>query len=165
MDQSWGMFSPRPPTDGGWFVIEGHLRDGTTLDFMPYLAEAGDPTPVSWEKPKEIGEQFRDERWRKYFMNMWPAADQAYRPFLAAYIGRRWNRDHKGPKELCTFEIIYMEVDTPSQYTEPTPPHAVTLWRQWCFPEFAPKTVAPTETTPNAPALGSKTPVFIEEKR
>ncbi len=151
VDQSWDMFSPKPMSDDGWYVLAGTLRDGSKVDFMPWLANYGDPTPLSWDKPKEVGMQFRDERWRKYFLNMWPDVNRKYRQFLAAYIARTWNAEHHGPRELCTLEIFYMREDTPDQYAPIGPPVRVPLWKHWFFPEFAPKEI-PGKTNALLPA-------------
>ena len=143
VDQCWDMFSPRPMTDDGWYVIAGTLRDGSRVDLMPYLAGAAEPPPLSWSKPKEVGRQFRDERWRKYFLNMWGRTNEIYRKYLGEYIARRYNRDHKGARELCAFDLVYMKEETPAQYAPIPAPVPVVLYQHWCFPEFMPKVAPP----------------------
>ena len=146
IDQCWDMFSPKPTTDAGWFVIAGHLRDGSTVDLMPYLGEYGDTAPVTAQKPREVGVQFRDERWRKYFLNIWPNSNARFRHFLAEYVARRWNREHKGGRDLCWLEIVYMREDTPDHYLPVPKAVPVVIYRHWCYPEFVPK--APVISTP-----------------
>ncbi|MBC7808975.1 MAG: HTTM domain-containing protein [Akkermansiaceae bacterium] len=153
IDQCWDMFSPRPMSDDGWFVIAGTLRDGSKVDLMPWLADYGEAPPLSWGKPKEVGVQFRDERWRKYFLNLWPTSNKRFRRYLASYISYTWNRDHTGPRELCTFEIFYMREDTPDQYAPIPKPVPVQLWSHWCFEEFAPKAQNTVKPSP-APGVG-----------
>ncbi|MBC8139409.1 MAG: HTTM domain-containing protein [Fibrella sp.] len=147
VDQCWDMFSPRPMSDDGWFVISGTLRDGSRVDLMPWLANYGEAPPLSWDKPKEVGIQFRDERWRKYFLNMWPTANMRFRRYLANYIAYTWNRDHTGARELCTFEIFYMRETTPDQYAPISKPEPILLWSHWCFEEFAPKNADATRSS------------------
>lgn len=148
LDQSWDMFSPKPTTDAGWYVIAGHLRDGSTVDLMPYLGEYGDNTPLTDAKPAEIGTQFRDERWRKYFLNIWPNNNARFRRYLADYLTRRWNREHHGGRDLCWFEIIYMKMDTPDHYLAIPKAAPFVIYRHWCYPEFAPKGEAATSMMP-----------------
>lgn len=142
VDQCWDMFSPKPMSDDGWYVIDATLRDGSRVDLMPYLAESGEPPTLSWEKPEEVGRQFRDERWRKYMLNMWAMSNRSYRPFLCAYIARRYNRDHHGAKELVRFELVYMRETTPEQYAPILPAKAESL-DSWNLPGFEPKATKP----------------------
>lgn len=141
-------------SEDGWYVIAGKLRDGSKVDLMPWLANYGEAPPLSWEKPKEVGEQFRDERWRKYFLNMWPSSNSRFRKYLGNYIAYTWNRDHTGPKELCTFEIYYMRENTPDQYAPIPKATPIVIWSHWCFEEFAPKPAK--AVVPSAPPVGGK---------
>lgn len=129
LDQAWDMFSPRPMSDDGWYVISATLRDGSRVDLMPWLAHYGEPPPLSWDKPKEVGVQFRDERWRKYFMNLWPDTNKRFRKYLARYIVYSYNRDYQGAKEIESFEIFYMRENTPDQYAPIPAAVPVLLWR------------------------------------
>ncbi|MBC8143010.1 MAG: HTTM domain-containing protein [Armatimonadetes bacterium] len=142
VDQCWDMFSPTPMADDGWYVIDGTLRDGSHVDLMPYIAGSGEPPPVSWDKPKEVGKQFRDERWRKYMLNMWAGFNRSYRPYLCAYVAKSYNRDHSGAKELVALELVYMRETTPTGYAPIPPPVKVTL-DTWSLPGFAPKSATP----------------------
>merc|ERR1712137_427267 len=68
LDQWWGMFSPNPPLEYGWFVMKGQLQNGKIVDLMP-----GSSHPMeepSNEKPALISAQYPTQRWRKYLMNM-----------------------------------------------------------------------------------------------
>lgn len=153
VDQCWDMFSPRPMSDDGWFVIPGTLRDGSKVDLMPWLANYGEAPPLSWDKPKEVGVQFRDERWRKYFLNLWPTSNIRFRRYLAKYIEYTWNRDHKGAQELVSFELLYMRETTPEQYAPISKAVPVRLGVYKCFEESTPKKLSPA--TPSlTPGIG-----------
>ena len=126
MDQRWNMFSPGPLTEDGWFVIEGVRRDGTKLDML------NDTDQVSWEKPKWIASTFRNERWRKYMMNLWMSDNARYRLPFGQYLSRKFNRDGRGPREVSEFKIYFMKEVTNPDGSE-MPPEKVMIWHHWCY--------------------------------
>lgn len=134
MDQRWNMFSPGPLTEDGWFVIEGQRRDGTTLDMF---IEGRDQ--VDWTKPAFIAHTFRNERWRKYMMNLWLADNARYRLPFGQYLTRKFNRSGRGPREVSEFKIFYMKEVTNPDGSE-RPPEKVMIWHHYCFEQ--PKTGA-----------------------
>ncbi len=102
IDQKWNMFSPYPLVNDGWFVIPGNLKDGSQVDLMKGGRE------ISWEKPKSFDETFKNERWRKYLMNLYKKDYSEHRPYYAQYLCREWNRNHRGAEELERLEIFFM---------------------------------------------------------
>jgi hypothetical protein len=160
IDQRWNMFSPGPLTEDGWFVIEGRRRDGTTVDML----NGGDK--VSWEKPPWIADTFKNERWRKYMMNLWMSDNSRYRLPFGQYLSRKFNQAGRGPRELTEFKIYYMKEITNPDGSE-QPPEKVMIWHHWCFdspPEEkndssnsgSPRQASPP--TPVEPSPGSKPP-------
>lgn len=135
IDQRWNMFSPGPLTEDGWFVIDGHFKDGTEADLF-----AGGK-PVTWEKPLDVVHTYKNQRWRKYMMNLWLADNQRYRLPYGQYICRLWNAGGRGPHELSTFELVYMLERTNMDSTEAKPEKTV-IWTHWCF-EQPPKSEGP----------------------
>lgn len=127
MDQRWNMFSPGPLTEDGWFVIEGQRRDGTTLDMFIEGREQ-----VDWKKPAFIAHTFRNERWRKYMMNLWLADNARYRLPFGQYLSRKFNKSGRGPREVSQFHIYYMKEITNPDGSE-QPPEKVMIWHHWCF--------------------------------
>lgn len=127
LDQRWNMFSPGPLTEDGWFVIEGVRKDGSPVDL---LNEERDH--VSWDKPEWIASTYRNERWRKYMMNLWMADNARYRLPFGQYLSRKFNRAGRGPRELTEFKIYFMKEVTNPDGSE-QPPEKVLLWQHWCF--------------------------------
>lgn len=46
LDQNWSMFAPLPRTEDGWLVMEGTLRDGSTVNLWDF------DQPLPWDKPE-----------------------------------------------------------------------------------------------------------------
>ncbi|HZT83047.1 MAG TPA: HTTM domain-containing protein [Gemmataceae bacterium] len=121
LDQKWGMFAPFPSTEDGWYVIEGELEDGRTVD----LFRGGGP--VRWDKPARVAADYPNERWRKYLMNLWLKEHEAHRPRFAAYLESKWNASHGVGEQLRAVRIYYMlEMTRPNQ--PPAPVEKVLLW-------------------------------------
>ncbi|MBV9146523.1 MAG: HTTM domain-containing protein [Acidobacteria bacterium] len=128
LDQSWDMFAPYPLTYDGWYVIEGHLRDGSNVDVL-HPSE-----PVSYEQPDSIADQYKNERWRKYLMNLSLPENTDYRLYYARSFCRSWNtgRSSYDQHALITFDIFFMA----HQNSISKPPTGFTrdvLWHHECF--------------------------------
>lgn len=125
LDQTWNMFTPRPPTKDGWYVIPGKLRDGTEID----LFQGGES--VSWDKPKLISGTFRNMRWRKYIMALHRKDKKKYRLYYGRYLCRSWNDRHKVSQHLDTFEINFMLEKTLPNYQTPKV-EKLRIWKHRC---------------------------------
>ena len=125
LDQRWNMFSPGPLTEDGWYVIEGKFRDGKVRDIYS-------DKEVTWEKPEDVVGMYKNQRWRKYMMNLWLAENSKYRLPYGQYLCRHWNRRGRATDELVSFEIIYMLEVTNPDGTENVPEKKV-IWTHWCF--------------------------------
>lgn len=132
-DQMWGMFSPFPMTDDGWYVMPAQTMDGTSFDIFTSSA------PIHYQKPAFVAGMYKNERWRKYLMNLWNQVDPIQRSYYASYLCRNWNRWHKGTQELYGLKIIYMKEDTlPKKIATPKP---VVVWQHWCREDIARKNI------------------------
>src|SRR5690606_1189677 len=100
-DQRWNMFSPGPLTEDGWYVIEGRFKHGLVLDLLT-------GKPVTWDKPADVAHTYKNQRWRKYLMNLWLADSAKYRLPYGQYLCRKWNARGRRPDELSGFELVYM---------------------------------------------------------
>jgi hypothetical protein len=101
LEQSWGMFAPRPNRDDGWYVVVGKQKDGNEVD--PFRRG-----PVSWEEPESITALYPDIRWAVYALALTRPINQAYLPYFADYLGRRWNSGHQGGEAVKSIEVYYM---------------------------------------------------------
>jgi len=106
VDQYWPMFAPSPLTDDGWFVIEANLKNGKKVDLFQ------DGGPVSWDKPQSVSSTYKNQRWRKYLMNIWLLRYERFRLYYGQYLTRSWNASHFGGEALESFRIYFMREDT-----------------------------------------------------
>lgn len=115
VDQKWDMFAPYPLKDDGWYVIPGALANGKQIDLF-----RGDEK-INWEKPEFVAELYKNQRWRKYMMNIWQKRYSYAREPFADYLCREWNAEHFGSERLQKLEIVFMREDTlpDYQYSEP----------------------------------------------
>ena len=109
IDQKWNMFSPRPPYFGGWHIVVGELANGKQVDLFRDGAE------VSWEKPKLASSLYKNERWRKYMMNL-DYSYKTYRIYLARYLCRDWNKEHDHTEQLQKLTVYFMKEETRKDY-------------------------------------------------
>jgi predicted DCC family thiol-disulfide oxidoreductase YuxK len=123
-DQVWDMFAPFPLRDDGWYVIDGVLHNGRHVDVF----RAGAPVSFAERDPAAIAAQYRDERWRKYLMNLYLVVNADYRLPYGRYLCRSWNerRTVADPDYLETFEILFM-MRTNVLWTEPPREHQKVL--------------------------------------
>ena len=115
VDQVWNLFAPSPTREDGWFVIPGKLADGSQVDL--FRAETGRPqvpARLFHARPGSAAATFPGIRWRKYMMNLWLKRNAPHRLHYARYLCRKWNSQHRGPRRLRTFEIVFMK-----EYTLP----------------------------------------------
>lgn len=126
LDQNWGMFAPAPLDRDGWYLIAGRFSDNTTADIFRY----GVPVDTRVRTPEEIYEQYPNERWRKFMMNLQDDGFQPFRLYYGRYLCRWWNegRSLSDPKLLREFDIYFysrrtpLPGETPGSYT-PAPLH------------------------------------------
>jgi hypothetical protein len=128
VDQEWGMFAPCPLKDSGWHVVRGNRPDGSEVDLLR------DGDPVSWDQPGLVSATYKNERWRKYLMNLWAADNVAHRPLYARYLLREWNARHKGELGIESVEVYFMLKRTLPDY-QVAPPEKVLLCAAWAGPE------------------------------
>ncbi len=127
LDQSWDMFAPFPMTDDGWYVMDGHLRDGSRMDVWRET-----PGIPSFDKPQLVSRYYPTQRWRKYLMNLWLARYQQYRLPFGRWLCRSRNEGVAENKQLVTFKIHYVEEATiPAGGVHPVRVHQI--WDHNCF--------------------------------
>ena len=128
VDQRWDMFAPNPLTYDGWWVIEGVLKDGRHVNVLH------PDRPISYAKPASIADQLKDERWRKYLMNLSLHEYEPYRLYYARYLCRSWNNG-RWPRDngnLVSFDIFF--VGRQNSISDPNRPYSRDLlWHHECF--------------------------------
>lgn len=142
LDQYWCMFAPYPMRADGWFVVEGTLRDGTSMDTWNGVS------PVSFEKPASLWPGFRNTQWRKYLGNVWIEKNENdLQLAFGKYVCREWNRlsgKREDGKKLEKYELFYMREDTPPPGEVGTIKQ-VFKWEHECFatPDKNPNSTPP----------------------
>ncbi len=122
LDQKWGMFSPFPLNNDGWFVIVGKLKNNKVVDIYK------DGQEVSWNKPDNIRSTYKGERWRKFLENRTNDTLLYYGKYLCV----EWNTKHTGEDQLMTFETFYMSQKTLIN-NQNSPIIKNSIWNHQCF--------------------------------
>ena len=106
VDQVWDMFAPGPLRDDGWYVIKGTLRNGEVVDIF----RDGAPVTFARPTPDKVAAQYKDERWRKYLLNLYTETYAPWRLYYGRYLCRKWNegKNEKDPRVLDNFEIYFV---------------------------------------------------------
>lgn len=131
VEQNWHMFAPQPYTVDGWYVIEGELDDGTTIDLLTNK-------PVTWDKPPDVRGTFQSPRWNNYLLCIWdwhgdltnPDADPMF--YFADYLCNQWYLADEQQSSLRNINIYFMEEPTQLNVDHP-PPNRVVLWEHQCY--------------------------------
>lgn len=96
-DHSWKLFAPNPPTADGWFVVNGTLASGTTVDLYPH----GDTRAG---RPPDSATTYPTVRWRKYLTEV--RRNEVARRYFADYLCR-WGADrYAQPVDTITIEYV-----------------------------------------------------------
>lgn len=107
LDQYWDMFAPAPLKDDGWFILVGARKDGKEDDVL----HGG---PVTWAKPYNIAQNYKNERWRKYMRNLWNKKYASLRDPYLRWLCRSWNRNATEGAKLTKITMYYMVERSPA---------------------------------------------------
>ena len=100
LDQFWGMFGPRPPSEDGWFVAPAELKHEKSI------VDAITGLPVVWDKPTLGSAYFKNDKWRKYMNNLTYAHYARFRKNFGDYLCWRWAAEGKPLGELRVFYMM-----------------------------------------------------------
>lgn len=142
MDQRWNMFSPKPLDENGWYIIRGKRRSGDEVDLLTMR------TPTM-EKPADVSKTYRNQRWRKYLMNLWSRDHEKHRLFYGQYLCRSRNRAWVVfQDQIVEFKMTYMfSKIVPGEPQGPVNP--TVIWHHYCYEVPSAPTPTPMpETTP-----------------
>lgn len=128
IDQKWSMFAPEPDSEDGWYVIPAQLADGSEWDMMPFGMRGMEPQPVSLAKPERVHKTFGTARWQAYMGALWLLKYSEYRPYLLAWIERKWQAIHPEKPPIVSINLVYMLEET--GMWEEKEPEMVVLWRR-----------------------------------
>ena len=129
LDQNWGMFSPRPFRDDGWYIIPAKDRKGREFD----LFKRDNLAKVDWVKPFQASRLFKNYRWRKYMRNIYYTENERHRLYLGKCLCVDWNTNHSYEDQITDFDIYYIREDTPTDASQPSTYENILLWTHYCF--------------------------------
>jgi hypothetical protein len=115
------MFSPYPLLDDGWFVLEGELLNGKSVELRSNTGTVPD-----WSKPSLVSATFPNDRWRKLSLNIYNRDFAAYRTGYARWLANRWNASHRGPWRVKRVRIWYM-LERTQPHGDPLPAEKILL--------------------------------------
>jgi len=137
-DQTWSMFSPRPPNVYWSYIIQGELHNGTEVELWTHEGLFNwEPHEFSWIKPDPFWRSMKNHRWFKYYengINTHSANDQL-RLHLGRYICREFNNRHFGDSRVWRFSMHWMSerVDPNRQELPRVQQDKQTLWNHVCY--------------------------------
>ena len=102
MMQNWTLFAPKPVLQDGWFVVEGTCRDGRVLDLLT-------GKPATYAKPTPVCDQFKNQRWRRIFQNLWLRWNPRQTPMFLRYMGRQWNESHEAKDRVWKLRLTFVQ--------------------------------------------------------
>lgn len=100
--QNWTLFAPHPLKEDGWFIVEATRQDGSRLDLL-----SGASPPV-YSKPVLPSAQFKNQRWRRHFQNLWQRYNPMHVPLYLRWAGREWNRKHPDQPPIRSLQLVFM---------------------------------------------------------
>jgi hypothetical protein len=125
IEQRYRMFSNMDVTPQGWWVAVGTLADGRVIDAVDHAPE------VSLERPYGYAARMPNDRWRHYWGAISRPELARFRPFLAEYLCRRWNRAAEPRERMTAIEVTYVR-ERATHPDRPTQRKAITLLRGPC---------------------------------
>lgn len=102
LEQRFRMFANMDATPQGWWVAAGRLEDGRTIDAITHAQE------FLMERPEAYAAAIPNDRWRKYWGKISKPQFAPFRPFLAEYLCRRWNRNARTGERMISVEVIHV---------------------------------------------------------
>ncbi|MEM7011186.1 MAG: HTTM domain-containing protein [Verrucomicrobiota bacterium] len=126
--QHWNMFAPKPMTDDGWYVFPAQQVNGNFVDLL-----TGEP--VHYDKPELVSATYKNQRWRKYMMNLRNKRYQKNREPIAKWMMDQWNAEHFGEERVVGVQLIYMRERTTADGKEK--PRPIRMFEYLPFSELA----------------------------
>jgi hypothetical protein len=103
-EKAWDMFAPYPPTEDGYYVMEGTLASGTTVDALRQES-------VTWDPPPDVSQTYGNERWRKLLYQLDGSPEAALREPVAEHLCWRWNERHDDRMQQVRMAYVTDPID------------------------------------------------------
>lgn len=125
LSQSWTMFAPRPSDTYGWYIAEGMLRDGRSVDV--YQGAIGEP---AWSRDEYLENNYANYRWRKY-LTKFPLEERVEsRPYYLHYLCREWNKKHEDA--MLSWIKLYFVAEKIQPPGSPKTSERILTWQSNC---------------------------------
>jgi hypothetical protein len=155
LDQSWGLFAPKPGGVDGWYIIPAVLKNGRVVDLYQDGAELTD------KKPESVSSTYSNTRARKYYMNMTAPDFEYLRYPFASYMIRSWNSTHGEDEQIERMYVLFMlKITNPEHQVDRFDEQRLFTWPGYpeaalagAFGEVAPPVVYELKTRDNHPVL------------
>lgn len=108
LDQKWNMFS-RPLRDSGWYAVIGKIAG------MEQKIDLWRGETMHWTPPYPVSNNFPNERWRKYLMNLWAKDFQQHRHYFVDYMVRKWEKEYPDEKVVAA-QMIFIWTQTSDDF-------------------------------------------------
>ncbi len=105
INQRWSMFA-YPLFRDGWFVVTGTLANGSEVNLL------NPDQKVTWEKPEIPSKIYKNQRWRKYHLDLWLTTWNNSSPEMDNYVRyycHAWNANNAGDTQLSKVRVSFME--------------------------------------------------------
>ena len=99
--QNWTLFAPHPLKEDGWFVVEAQRASGSKVDLLTGRA----PT---YAKPARVSAQFRNQRWRRHFQNLWMRYNPRHIPLYLRWAQQQWNQQQADQDPVVSTRLVFV---------------------------------------------------------
>jgi len=114
--QQWGLYAPDPSDSYAWFVVEGELANGSSVDAL-------DGGAVSYERPADAAAEYDSFRHRKYLQQVRDSGfgtnDGVIATNYATWACQRASSRQAGRVERVSVYRMYQESPIDGTYEEP----------------------------------------------
>jgi hypothetical protein len=125
-NQQWNMFAPKPMRNDGWFIAEGHLKDGSTWNIL-------NDSIYTEARPDSIADTYSSSQWRKFMTHIYGDNNQIYRLWLGKFLCRKWNSTEHAGKEILNYKLFFMRELTAPLGKPANPIQKQLIWTHNCF--------------------------------
>lgn len=121
INQSFSMFAPYPTKSDGWYMTIGTHPDGTQSNVFTgsgklYVRSTDKEDGLDFNKPENVSKEFKNNRWWRYFSNLYKPSYKYFRTGYLKYVCREWNKENTGDDRFISAELLYVHERTLLDY-------------------------------------------------
>lgn len=107
----WDMFARSDDNLDGWYILEAQLANGEVVDLLR-------GSEMTLEKPP-AGQMYRDQRWRRYIVDLYREEHEPAARALVQYLARQWNEKNNAKVEKVVVHYMAEQTTYPFEEVEP----------------------------------------------